>query len=42
MIDQKVYPLPENLDQLSNRNIGFVIALMLLTDIYPVDWALEA
>ena len=35
MISQKVYLLIENLDQLTNLNIGFTFALSLLTDIYP-------
>ena len=34
MTKQKVYFLTENLDQLSNLNIGFVLALLLSIDIY--------
>ena len=34
MIKQKVYTLPENLDQLSNLNIGFVSAILVLIDLY--------
>ena len=30
----KSYSLPENLDQFSYQNIGFVLALMLLINIY--------
>ena len=33
MIKQKVYWLPENFDQLSNLNIGFVSVLLFLIDI---------
>ena len=39
MIKQKVYLHPENLDQLSNLNIGFVFLLLLLT--FPVNCSLE-
>ena len=34
MIEQKVYLLLENLDQLNNPTFGFVVLLMLLIDIY--------
>ena len=34
MVKQKVYSLLENLDQLSNLNIGFAFLLIFSTDIY--------
>ena len=34
MIKQKVYLLPENLDQLSGLNISFVYVFLVLIDIY--------
>ena len=34
MIKQKVYLLPEKLDQLSNLNIDLVFLLILLIDVY--------
>ena len=39
MIKQNVYLHPENFDQLSNLNIGFVFLLLLLT--FPVNCSLE-
>ena len=33
-IKQKVYLLPENLDQLSNQNAGLALVLLVLIDIY--------
>ena len=34
MITQKFYLLPENQNQSKNLSIGFVIGLLLLTDLY--------
>ena len=33
MIKQEVYLLPENLDQLSNLNIGFMPVILVFIDI---------
>ena len=33
MIKQKLYSLPENLDQVSNLNMGLALVLILLIDI---------
>ena len=35
-IKQKVYLLLENLDQLNNLSIGFVLILILLIDVYSI------
>ena len=42
MIKQKVYLLPENLDQLSNLNMGLALVLLLLIEIsVPVNCSLK-